>query len=163
MERLNVAELKSICVQRHWTVGTAESCTGGLLAAAIAQEPGVSAFFHGSIVSYARRVKVRILGVPEALIDLTGEVSEEVAKAMAQGARDALDCDWAVAVTGIAGPTGGSAEKPVGTVCFAVAGPTFESSVRKHFQTRASDAGARQDIQRQAALFAFEFLLSGMR
>jgi PncC family amidohydrolase len=78
---------------------------------------------------------------------------------MAQGARAALGSDWAVSITGVAGPSGGTSEKPVGFVCFAAIGPGFEKAVSKQFEA----GGGRQDIQRQAALFAFDFLLNAMR
>jgi PncC family amidohydrolase len=152
-------ELESLCIQRLWTVGLAESCTGGLLSSWICGWPGASKFFQGAVVSYARSVKEDLLHVPKYLNRAHGEVSEPVARAMAQGARDALSCDWSVSITGIAGPSGGTPEKPVGTVCFAVLGPGFESASQQQF---AAGLG-RQDIQRQAALFAFDFLLSAMR
>jgi PncC family amidohydrolase len=163
MEKLDLNELKKICAIRHWTVGTAESCTGGLLAAMITSEPAVSSYFRGAVVSYDGQVKADLLKVPKSMMDVLGEVSIPVAKAMARGARDALKCDWAISVTGIAGPSGGSIEKPVGTVCFSVAGPAFELSVQKLFKAAADGKDIRQDIQRQAALFAFDFLLSAMR
>ncbi len=164
MNRLDLKELEKICKLRNWTLGTAESCTGGLLSAMIAREPGVSSFFRGSIVSYSRLVKIGVLKVPSSMVEAYGEVSIPVAREMARGARKALEADWTVSVTGIAGPTGGSKQKPVGTVCFAVAGPGFESVVQKHFQSKAKQQEEmREDIQRQAALFAFDFLLSAMR
>jgi PncC family amidohydrolase len=119
----------------------------------------VSSFYVGGIVSYARSVKSAVLGVPESTLKTHGEVSLPVAKAMALGARQVLACTWSVSVTGVAGPSGGTAAKPVGFVCFAVVGPGFESVVHKQF----SDHGGRQDIQRQAALFAFDFLLNTMQ
>ncbi len=154
-----VAELEKICRARGWTVGLAESCTGGLLSSWIASQPGVSSFYNGSVVSYARAVKENVLGIPRSLLQTHGEVSPVVAKAMASGARKALACTWSVSVTGVAGPNGGSVEKPVGFVCFAAVGPAFEIASSKQFAAR----GGRQDIQRQAALFAFDFLLSAMR
>lgn len=154
-----IAELESICKQRGWTVGLAESCTGGLLASWICAQPGVSSFFKGGIVSYARSVKEDILHVPKSLIQTHGEVSLAVAKSMAYGARTALKSTWSVSITGIAGPSGGSADKPVGFVCFAVAGPGFETTVYKQFGA----GNGRQDIQRQSALFAFDLLLNAMR
>jgi nicotinamide-nucleotide amidase len=103
------------------TLGTAESCTGGMVAAALTDVAGSSDVFRGSIVSYADEVKESRLGVPHAVLETDGAVSEMVARAMAEGARSALGVDMAVAVTGIAGPGGGSDAKPVGTVWFAVA------------------------------------------
>lgn len=108
---------------RSWTIGTAESCSGGLLAAALTALPGSSKTYFGGIVAYANQLKTRLLGVSEDLLSAHGAVSGEVARAMAQGARERLSVDYAIAVTGIAGPGGGSAEKPVGTVWCAVAGP----------------------------------------
>jgi nicotinamide-nucleotide amidase len=103
------------------TVGLAESCTGGLVGHRLTNVPGSSAYFRGGIAAYANAVKEEILGVPRALLERHGAVSEEVAAAMAEGARRALGVDVAVATTGVAGPDGGSAEKPVGTVCIGLA------------------------------------------
>lgn len=163
MGEIDVKKLLALCAQRGCTVGTAESCTGGLLAAWLAAEPGVSACFLGSVVSYSRAAKTKLLAVPKSLIDVHGEVSIPVARAMAHGVIGALGCDWSVSITGIAGPSGGSAEKPVGTVCFATVGPGVESYIRQQFQSKSKGAEMRQDIQRQAALFAFDFMLSAMR
>ncbi|WP_174874548.1 CinA family protein [Vogesella oryzae] len=107
------------CGQR---VTTAESCTGGGVAAAITEIAGSSAWFDMAVVSYSNEVKQRVLGVPAELLQQHGAVSEHVAAAMAQGALKLATADWALAVSGIAGPSGGSAEKPVGMVCFAIAG-----------------------------------------
>lgn len=103
------------------TVATAESCTAGLLAARLADRAGSSAYLAGGVVSYSNEAKVNLLGVDDALIATHGAVSEPVARAMAEGARDRFGADTAVGITGIAGPGGGSAEKPVGTVCFGLA------------------------------------------
>jgi PncC family amidohydrolase len=154
-----VKQLEQICTGRRWTLGLAESCTGGLLSSWICSQPGVSTFFVGSVVSYARKVKQNALAVPPHLIKAHGEVSVPVALAMAKGLRANFECDWSLSITGIAGPGGGSEEKPVGFVCFAVAGPSFENSVHKQFQA----GGGREDIQRQAALFAFDLILNAMR
>jgi len=103
------------------TVAFAESCTGGLVSHRLTNVPGSSAYFRGGINAYANEVKHQLLGVPEQLLGTHGAVSEEVAGAMAEGARRAVGTALAVGVTGIAGPDGGSAEKPVGTVCFGLA------------------------------------------
>ena len=153
-----IRRLEELCRARGVFVGLAESCTGGLLSSWLCTYPGASRFYVGAVVSYARNVKAHALGVPLALIKTHGEVSVPVARAMARGARTALGCDWSVSITGIAGPGGGSANKPVGTVCFAVVGPGREEAVSKHFPA----GGGRQDIQRQAALFAFDLLLNAM-
>ena len=103
------------------TVGTAESCTGGLIGAALTAVPGSSAVFHGGIISYTNALKTKLLEVPEATLKATGAVSPDVAEAMARGAVEQLGVDIAVAVTGIAGPGGGSPAKPVGTVWIGLA------------------------------------------
>ena len=105
------------------TLGTAESCTGGLVAARLTSVPGSSDVFLGSVVAYSNVVKAAELGVPEALLDEHGAVSAEVAEAMAHGARERLGVDVAVSVTGIAGPDGGTPEKPVGLVYLHASGP----------------------------------------
>jgi competence/damage-inducible protein CinA-like protein len=110
------AHVLALCRERGLTLGTAESCTGGLVAARLTGIPGSSDVFRGAVVAYGNEVKERELAVPAALISELGAVSPEVAEAMAQGARTRLGVDVAVSVTGIAGPDGGSAEKPVGLV-----------------------------------------------
>lgn len=111
-----------VLMERQQTVATAESCTGGGVAAALTAVPGSSAAVLGGIVAYANTIKHKLLGVSTADLDHHGAVSEPVAKAMAVGVRQRLGADWGVAITGIAGPGGGSASKPVGLVVFAVAG-----------------------------------------
>ena len=101
-------------------IATAESCTAGLLAARLTERPGSSAFVAGGVVAYANEAKVELLGVDPGLIERHGAVSEPVADAMAEGALRRFEADTAVAITGIAGPDGGSEEKPVGTVCWSV-------------------------------------------
>lgn len=109
--------------RRGATLTTAESCTGGLIAERLTRVAGSSDYFVGGAVVYSNRLKKELLGVPAELLAAHGAVSEPVARAMAAGARRALGADWAIAVTGIAGPGGGSEDKPVGTVHLAVAGP----------------------------------------
>ena len=105
---------------RGMTLAVAESCTGGLLASRITDVPGSSAYFRGGIVAYQNDVKERLLGVSTEILKRFGAVSEESARAMAHGCRELFSSDVAVAITGIAGPSGGSAEKPVGLVYIAV-------------------------------------------
>jgi nicotinamide-nucleotide amidase len=112
------------------TLATAESCTGGLLAARITELPGSSDYFLGGLVVYANEAKVALAGVPPELIERHGAVSGEVALALAEGARARLEATVGVGVTGIAGPGGGSAEKPVGTVWLSVAGAGAEPLTR---------------------------------
>ena len=106
------------CRDRGYSMATAESCTGGLVAARLTSVPGSTDVIVGGIVSYANEVKIEQLGVPAELIEQHGAVSAEVAEAMARGARERLGVDVAVSVTGIAGPGGGSEEKPVGLVYY---------------------------------------------
>ena len=113
---------------RGETLAVAESCTGGGLGAALVAVPGASAVFLGGVIAYANAVKQAQLGVPAALLESHGAVSDPVAQAMAEGARRATGATWAIAVSGIAGPGGGSADKPVGLVHIAIAGPDGCSS-----------------------------------
>ncbi|MDR3366150.1 MAG: CinA family nicotinamide mononucleotide deamidase-related protein, partial [Prevotellaceae bacterium] len=113
---------------RGATLSTAESCTGGRIAALITAQPGASAYFKGSVVAYANEVKVKALGVRPDEIEKHGAVSAAVVEQMAQGARRALQTDYAVAASGVAGPDGGTPEKPVGTVWVAVATPQKATS-----------------------------------
>ena len=112
--------LQAVCLDRGLTVATAESCTGGSVAGAITAIAGSSAYFQGGVVSYANEVKRDLLGVPEALLEAHGAVSAQVALAMAAGAQRVLGADLGIATTGIAGPDGGTPDKPVGLVYIAV-------------------------------------------
>jgi len=114
-----------LLVERGATLAAAESCTGGLIGKMVTDVPGSSRYFLGGVVAYSNAVKQSLLGVPPELIDAHGAVSEPVAAAMAEGVRRSLGSDYGLAVTGIAGPDGGSEEKPIGTVCVALAGPGF--------------------------------------
>ncbi len=117
------ATVGALLAERRLTLATAESCTGGMVAERLTRIPGSSAWFPGGLVAYANDVKALGLDVPAGLMVAHGAVSEPVVRAMAEGARRRFGADLAVAVSGIAGPGGGSAEKPVGTVHLAVAGP----------------------------------------
>lgn len=139
------------------TVATAESCTGGLIGAAITDIPGSSLYYPGGIVSYGNRQKEELLGVPGELMEEHGAVSDAVALAMAAGARERLGVDYAVAVTGIAGPDGGTPEKPVGTVWIAVASG---EGVRGHlFRFR----GERDTIRRYTVNAALAAVIRQVR
>jgi nicotinamide-nucleotide amidase len=137
---------------RHQKLGLAESCTGGKLSARIVEQAGVSDNYCGSAVTYSDEAKVEMLGVRRETLRDHGAVSSETAREMAMGTRSKLKCDWAVAITGIAGPTGGTENKPVGTVHFSVSGPGFDSQRKKVF------TGTRIEIQEQSVDFALEFL-----
>jgi nicotinamide-nucleotide amidase len=135
---------------RGETLATAESCTGGLIAHRVTNVPGASAVFLQGFVTYANHAKIRALGVPVALLEKHGAVSREVAAAMAEGARAAAGVDHALATTGIAGPGGGSAEKPVGTVFIALATKLGPTTVEQHrFPT---DRETFKDLTAQTAL-----------
>lgn len=121
--------------QRGQTVAVAESCTGGGLGAALAAVPGASDVFLGGVIAYANGVKQGLLGVPAELLQAHGAVSDPVAQAMAEGARRVTGADWGLAITGVAGPGGGSDEKPVGLVHLAIAGPDGCSSEGVRFGT----------------------------
>lgn len=125
------------------TVATAESCTGGLVAAALTSISGASDVVYGGYVTYANEAKIAMVGVPYALLRQHGAVSKDVAMAMAEGALAVAGTHLAVAVTGVAGPTGGSKEKPVGLVHFAVASADGTTHVKKNFADLDRD-GIRQ-------------------
>lgn len=133
------------------TLATAESCTGGLVGHLLTEVPGASSVFRGGVIAYADTVKIRSLGVPEATIAAHGAVSAQTAVAMAEGARRALDADVAIAVTGIAGPSGGTEAKPVGLTYVAVADAAghdvkrFAWSGDRH-ANKAASAGAALDL-----------------
>lgn len=135
------------------TVSVAESCTGGLVGEMITSVPGASGYFRGAVVAYDNAVKESLLGVPGDLLNEHGAVSGPVAAAMAEGCRRRFGTDWAVAITGIAGPTGGTESKPVGLVYVALASPAGTSVQRHVFP------GDRPTIRRRAALAA----LNGLR
>lgn len=140
-------------VTRKATIATAESCTGGLIAGALTSVPGSSDAVYGGFVTYANEAKSRMIGVDPDLIARHGAVSEQVARAMAVGARNAAGTTFAVAVTGVAGPGGGSADKPVGLVHLAVAGPRGVM----HCVERFGDIG-RDAIREATVLRALEML-----
>lgn len=119
--------------RRQHTLATAESCTGGLISTRLTDVAGASGVFMGGVVSYSNQAKESILGVPHELLVAHGAVSEEVARAMAAGARERFAADWAIGITGVAGPTGGTAEKPVGLVHWAVAGPGGTEALHRVF------------------------------
>ena len=139
------------------TVATAESCTGGNIAHLITALPGASAYFLGGIVSYANEVKQQVLGVSADDLEKYGAVSEPVAKQMAQGARRATGAQWAVSTTGIAGPDGGTAEKPVGTVWIGVAGPQGAKAQQFHF------SATRERNIAKASFKAIEWLVEEIK
>lgn len=135
---------------RGWMLATAESCTGGMVGERITAIPGSSAWYLGGVVSYANRVKIDLLGVDPGLIESRGAVSREVVEAMALGAMRALGADVSLAVSGIAGPSGGTEVKPVGTVWFAWAGYSGVVSALRRFD------GNRAMVREQAVSVALD-------
>jgi nicotinamide-nucleotide amidase len=143
--------------ERRMTLALAESCTGGLLAHHITLIPGSSDYFLGAVIAYANRIKEEVLGVSGRTLKKFGAVSEETAREMALGAGKITGADLALSVTGIAGPGGGSASKPVGTVCFGLADRDRSRSVRYHF------SGNRNMVQIKAAMTGLDLLRRHLR
>jgi nicotinamide-nucleotide amidase len=143
--------------QRHLHIATAESCTGGLVGERLTEIPGSSEVYVGGVVSYDNALKISLLGVPPAMIDAEGAVSEAVARAMAEGARGRFGVDLAVSVTGIAGPGGGTPAKPVGTVWLALAHRGETIARRSMF------LGSRHDIRHRAAQGALMLLYRALQ
>lgn len=135
-------------------IATAESCTGGLIGACITGVPGSSAVYIGGFVTYSNEAKSKLLGVPRDALTEFGAVSDVVAAAMAEGALAETGADFAIAVTGIAGPDGGSKEKPVGLVYLSVARKDADAMIKRYVF-----AGTRSDIRRAASAAAMELLL----
>ncbi len=148
-----LSALAAALLARGWMLATAESCTGGLVAAACTELSGSSAWFERGFVTYSNVAKTEMLGVPAALIQEHGAVSEPVAQAMAQGALRHSAAQISVAITGVAGPLGGSVDKPVGTVCFAW---TWPGGV---FSERLLLSGDRAGIRQAAVLHALQGVL----
>jgi len=151
-------ELATLFKGEGWTLSVAESCTGGALGGALVARPGASDFFLGGVQSYANEAKVEMLGVPAEMIEAHGAVSEEVARAMAEGVRQRLGADYGVSITGIAGPDGGSEAKPVGTVFIACSGP--EGTVCEHHRFGRDRARNQGMAVRAACRLAFQVGLS---
>jgi len=156
---VDVASLEEVALrglrERGLTLGTAESCTGGLIAKRMTDLPGSSAAFKGGIISYTNEVKTGVLGVSQNLLDEQGAVCADVAKAMAEGARRALSCDLAVSATGVAGPDSDERGNPVGLVYVALAAPNG-SWVRK--LTLAGLRNSRDRVRVMAANHGFDMV-----
>jgi PncC family amidohydrolase len=151
--------LGSLLKQKGYTLSVAESCTAGMIGAAVTSVAGSSAYFVGGVISYANDIKADVLNVPRNLLESCGAVSREVVEAMARGVQALCKSDCAIAVSGIAGPEGGTEQKPVGLVYIAVAVCETVKAFEEHF------SGDRQSIRKQAAgkslqLFADELLKS---
>ena len=146
--------LLDICRRKNLTVATAESCTAGLVAGTLTEIPGVSSILDRGFVTYSNQAKQDMLGVSAGTLDRYGAVSRQTAEEMADGALAHAPVDLAVSVTGIAGPDGGSAEKPVGLVHF---GAASRGGLRVHAEKRFGDIG-RAGVRKQSVLQAFRML-----
>ncbi|MEE3197181.1 MAG: CinA family protein [Pseudomonadota bacterium] len=146
-------KLGEALLAKGWSVATAESCTGGWIAKVLTDVPGCSQWFGWGFVTYADNAKEKMLHVSKEVLDHYGAVSRETARSMAEGARDATQAQLAMAVTGIAGPEGGSKEKPVGTVWFGWIGPDGFHAECCYFE------GDRENIRRESVTHAIKLLL----
>ncbi|MGI9626868.1 MAG: CinA family protein [Longimicrobiales bacterium] len=146
--------------RRGWTLATAESCTGGLLGKTITDRPGSSAFYAGGVIAYANEIKVSQLGVSPEDLAAHGAVSESVAAQMADGVRDRFASDVALSVTGVAGPGGGTDQKPVGTVWMAVRHP---GSPGGGLQIKRTFDGGRDQIRRESVEFLIDALAKSLQ
>lgn len=149
-----VEKLAAALAARNWTLATAESCTGGWIAKCCTDPAGSSAWFESGVVTYSNRAKRDLLGVDPGVLQRAGAVSREVAIGMAEGARQRSGADVAVAVTGIAGPDGGSADKPVGTVWFG-----WAVGRRPAEAGRVVLDGDREAVRRQTVAHALQGVL----
>lgn len=147
-------KLAALLTQKAQTLAVAESCTGGLLGGAITTIAGSSTYFKGGVISYGNDVKRRVLGVPRQVLDKSGAVSAQAVKSMARGVKEVCDADCAIAISGIAGPGGGSAKKPVGLVFVGICVGKDVRSYRYVFR------GNRQEIRRQAVRAALQKMIT---
>jgi nicotinamide-nucleotide amidase len=141
-EEILEEQVGNLLLEKGLTLGTAESCTGGMIASRLTDIPGSSDYFKGGIVSYTNEVKNKVLGVSQEILDTFGAVSRETAEAMAMGAREKINADLGLSVTGVAGPGGGTAEKPRGLVYIALAAADIVICREHHFA--GSRAAVRQ-------------------
>lgn len=149
-----VSQLANVLLKKRWHLSTAESCTGGLVAATITELAGSSDWFERGYVTYSNSAKSEDIHVSPELIAQHGAVSDQVARAMAVGAKQSGHTDVALSITGIAGPTGGSTQKPIGTVCFA----WILANDSIHSETKLF-SGNRQEVRQQACEFSLKRLL----
>jgi nicotinamide-nucleotide amidase len=151
-------QVAALLVGEALTVAVAESCTGGLLAARLTARAGSSAYVRGGVVAYADAIKTALVGVPCEMIERVGAVSPEVAMALAEGARDALGAAVGVGVTGVAGPGGGTPEKPVGLVYVAAAAGAPGGAVERRLDRRLDLGGGRADVRERTTTHAMHLL-----
>jgi nicotinamide-nucleotide amidase len=149
-------KIGSILREKGFKIATAESCTGGLIASRITDISGASEYFEAGFVTYSNRAKTCFLAVPDDVIKEKGAVSHDVAELMAEGARSMAEADIGLSVTGIAGPAGGTIEKPVGTVymCVSCAGKTFV----RHFLFNGNRKGIKKQTSDAALVLVLDYL-----
>ena len=152
------ADVHAVFTQNGQTLAIAESCTGGLLSYCLTIKEGASAFFLGSIVSYSYSSKIQHLGVSSSLLNQQGAVNESVCRLMSQGVREKWNSDWALSITGVAGPGKMKQDPPVGVVFIGLLGPGCDQ-----VEQLLLDQKNRQDIRHQSAIFALDFLCSRIR
>lgn len=150
-------ELQDLCVSHQILIATAESCTGGLLSALLTHRPGSSGFFLGGVNAYANSIKSSVLGVQEAELKAFGAVSPEVALRMAAGVQKLFQSHFSVSITGVAGPGGGTPDKPVGLVCFGWADPEGTSSASHQL------SGSREEIRAGSCQLALAGLIQRVK
>ena len=150
-----VAKVSQWFLENKKTLSLAESLTGGLISSWITTQSGVSSFYKGAVVSYSEEVKKSSLNVSDFTLNEFGVVSAPVSEQMAKGVRKTLNTDWAISVTGLAGPEGGDKNTPVGTVFISLVGPKFERTEKKYFEP----SDGREIIQEKVARLALQLLL----
>lgn len=152
-----VQTLAFILLEKKWKLTCAESCTGGGLGFFLTNLPGSSQWFDGGFITYSNHNKIQQLNIPESLLQQCGAVSQETALAMAKQSRERTQTDLSIAITGIAGPEGGSAEKPVGLVWFGIDSKQGAKAIQNQF------SGDRQAIRLQSILFSVELAIAHLK
>lgn len=158
MNTILVKKIFHTLARKQQTLAVAESCTGGGLAHEITKYPGISSIFTGGIVCYANIVKEELLAVPASVLNQHGAVSEEIARLMAENVRHLLHATWSIAITGIAGPSGGTLAKPVGLVYVAIAGPREKTIVQECLFSNSSRIAHRKQTITSALTLLLEQL-----
>ena len=156
----NIATIVQDLITRHITISSAESCSGGLISKMITDVPGCSTIYPGGVCAYSNEMKIKWLNVKTSTLEKHGAVSAETALEMAHGIRNSTNSDYAISTTGIAGPGGGSIEKPVGLVYIAVVGPEYQ--LVEKLPLNQNIQLTRATIQQQAAEYAFHMLYSAL-
>ena len=156
-----VSTIIQYLIAQHITISSAESCSGGLISKMITDIPGCSAIYPGGVCAYSNEMKMKWLNVKESTLKTHGAVSAETALEMAQGIRIVTNSDYSISTTGIAGPGGGSQEKPVGLVYIAVVGPNYQQVEKLPLNPNIQLT--RAAIQQQAAEYAFQMLQSALK